>query len=119
MSAKCGVCGDRTTRLGDGTLVIRHLEDCPERPVSADTEATKADSEYGDEMTRLLHSTDDAMVWAVEWCKVARRLSGEGRSLIDEGWMVGWFANAMETAKRIDRERRAAVVETPTGEEPK
>lgn len=58
-----------------------------------------------DELTRKLHATDDAMVWAIEWCKVAERLSDEGQPIIDEGWMVGWFANAIEVAKRIDRER--------------
>lgn len=32
MSARCGICGDTTRPLGDGTLVIHHLDDCPERP---------------------------------------------------------------------------------------
>ncbi len=74
------------------------------------------DGEYGDEVTRRLHETDDARVWAREWCRIARDLIGyKGGSeidealiedkLLDEGWMIGWFANAIETGKRIDRER--------------
>lgn len=51
------------------------------------------------EVVKRLHSTTDAYVWAEEWCKVARRLQAEGEDLVDEGWMIGWFANAIETAK--------------------
>lgn len=43
-----------------------------------------------------LLSTDDAQVWAREFVA----LHGG-----DEGLMIGWFANAIETAKRIERER--------------
>lgn len=50
--------------------------------------------------TDELLSTTDAMVWAREWVRIATRLQAEGQSLLDEGWMVGWFANAMETARR-------------------
>jgi hypothetical protein len=42
--------------------------------------------------------TTDAMVWAQEWCKVARQIATREQSwaaLDDEGWMVGWFANAI------------------------
>lgn len=64
-----------------------------------------ADEEYGDEVTRRLHETDDAQVWAREWCSIARQIVDSGGQLIDEGWMIGWFANAIEVAKRIDRDR--------------
>lgn len=43
-----------------------------------------------------LYSTDNAAVWAGEFVA----LHGG-----DEGLMIGWFANAIETAKRIDRDR--------------
>ncbi len=51
----------------------------------------------------VLYATDDAMIWAEEWCKVAREIAAadDGREVIDEGWMVGWYANAMETAKQL------------------
>lgn len=59
-------------------------------------------------LERRLYSTDDAMVWAEEWCKIARQIEAadDGRKVIDEGWMVTWFANAMQTA--IDHYKRRA-----------
>lgn len=52
-----------------------------------------------DQVALKLLSTTDAQVWAEEWCKIATRLSNEGEKLIDEGWMVTWFANAIETGR--------------------
>ncbi len=46
-----------------------------------------------------LHATTDAQVWAKAWCETATIAVGEGRSLIDEGWMIGWFANAIEAGR--------------------
>lgn len=43
----------------------------------------------------LLRTTTDASVWAAEFCKV--------QPDVDEGLMIGWFANAIETAKTIGR----------------
>lgn len=60
-----------------------------------------------DETTRRLHGTTDAMVWAQEWCRIAREIEVGGGSAIDEGWMVGWFANAMEIAAAFQRRRIA------------
>lgn len=50
------------------------------------------------ERTKLLHATDSAAVWAEEWCKVAREITVRDgwTALLDEGWMIGWFANAIE-----------------------
>jgi hypothetical protein len=46
-----------------------------------------------------LRAAPDARVWANEWCKAAREIEAGGDGLvIDEGWMIGWFANAMELA---------------------
>jgi|Laugrespbdmm15sd_2_1035082.scaffolds.fasta_scaffold16843_6 hypothetical protein len=39
-----------------------------------------------------LNATTDAAVWASEFNSVAQRL---GYSPMDEGWLIGWFANAM------------------------
>ncbi len=39
----------------------------------------------------------DAQDWAADFCKIATNLdyrNAEG-SPIDEGWMIGWFANAL------------------------
>lgn len=52
-----------------------------------------------DEVTQRLYATTDAMVWAQEWCKIAREIQARGDEIIDEGWMVGWFANAMCVAE--------------------
>lgn len=38
---------------------------------------------------------DDAVKWAAEFCKTARDLGVVG---LDEGWVIGWFANAIETS---------------------
>ena len=44
-----------------------------------------------------LHSTTDARVWAQEWCRIARDIEAtdDDRRVIDEGWMIAWFANAI------------------------
>ena len=42
-----------------------------------------------------LFSTTDAAVWAEEFAKVAPG--------VDKGFMIGWFANAIETAKDFGR----------------
>lgn len=44
--------------------------------------------------TGRLYASTDAMVWAEEFQKVV-----DSGVTIDEGLMVGWFANAIETAK--------------------
>jgi hypothetical protein len=44
----------------------------------------------------MLLSTTDASVWAREFCAIAGTL---GHPNIDEGWMIGWFANAMAAQK--------------------
>ena len=36
---------------------------------------------------------DDAAKWAAAFCEIAASLGHKG---IDEGWMIGWFANAIE-----------------------
>lgn len=58
-----------------------------------------------DARTKRLYATTDAQVWAKEWCEVAREIveADDGRALIDEGWMIGWFANAMEITKMHER----------------
>lgn len=57
-----------------------------------------ADESYGDELTRKLHGTTDAAVWAEAF--LARfRLATVGDRVLDEGTMIGWFANAIEVGR--------------------
>lgn len=46
-----------------------------------------------DEMVKKLYSTTNAMVWAEEFNKVQKELYWFE---VDEGWLLGWFANAIE-----------------------
>ena len=50
---------------------------------------------------KQLYATTDAAVWAKEWCKIARKIAAadDDREVIDEGWMITWFANAMCVAE--------------------
>lgn len=47
--------------------------------------------------------TTDAMVWAHEWCRIAREIeqSDDDRQVIDEGWMVSWFASAIAAGEKF------------------
>lgn len=45
---------------------------------------------------------DDASKWAAAFCQYAKKLGHEG---IDEGWMIGWFANAIEHGADVKRQR--------------
>jgi len=49
----------------------------------------------------ILACGDDAGMWASAFCQTATKLGMD----IDEGWMIGWFANAIEAAwtKRMQR----------------
>ena len=51
-----------------------------------------------------LMGTTDAMVWAEEFCRIFNGEvvggDGTGEAVVDEGLMVGWFANAMALAER-------------------
>jgi len=42
----------------------------------------------------------DAAKWAAEFRKTAINL---GYSDMDEGWLISWFANAIETARQSER----------------
>lgn len=57
------------------------------------------------ELENTLLSTDDAQVWAEEFCRIfnGRTIVGEDTGgtddeFVDLGTMTGWFANAMQTA---------------------
>lgn len=57
-----------------------------------------------------LHQTMDAAIWAKEFCRIADNL---GHKNIDEGWMVGWFANAIMVG--YDRGRGVSPTILPDG----
>lgn len=48
----------------------------------------------------------DAAKWAAEFRQTAIRL---GYGDMDEGWLIGWFANAIEHARAVDRWAREAA----------
>lgn len=45
---------------------------------------------------------DDGAAWAAAYCQHAKKLGID----VDEGWMIGWFANAIEASWEA-RTRRA------------
>ena len=49
---------------------------------------------------------DDAEKWAAAFCQIAAKLGHTG---IDEGWMISWFANAIEHSSDVRRWRREAA----------
>jgi hypothetical protein len=65
-------------------------------------------------LERTLLGTDDAMIWAQEFCRIfdGKMIAAEEADdtarvpAVDPGTMVGWFANAMQTAVNV-YERRA------------
>lgn len=46
----------------------------------------------------LAYCRDDATKWAEAFCFTAKRTYGLD---IDEGWMIGWFANAIEHSQDV------------------
>lgn len=69
--------------------------------------AVPAGESDGDLLGRL---RDDAALWAAEFRATALRL---GYSDMDEGWLIGWFANAIENTEITRRGRWAAPVSPP------
>ena len=72
------------------------------------------DSPDNQRLTHLLLNTPDAMTWAEQFC-----LQFDGRTVcvieseqnVDPGLMVGWFANAMQTAINFYERRRLGAKE--------
>ncbi len=52
--------------------------------------------------TGRLLGTTDAAVWASEFMRIKHEIetANDGRLTDDEGWMIGWFANAIETGRQ-------------------
>lgn len=62
---------------------------------------------------KFLYNTDKADVWAEAFMKVF----GDRLETINEGTMISWFANAMETAKRLNGVYSYGVVLPDLGNE--
>lgn len=62
--------------------------------------------------TMLREVADNAQKWAEAFCQHAKKL---GHGDIDEGWMVAWFANAVEHSSDVRRWRKAEE-KPPAGE---
>jgi len=52
----------------------------------------------------------DAQIWASEWVAKAAlilaRTNNDSLALLDEGWMIGWFANAIEAGRMAGRDEK-------------
>jgi hypothetical protein len=72
-------------------------------PAMSDQQNVTSDYTKMDGSMLLQHLRDDAMSWAVAFNQHAVKL---GYSSMDEGWLVGWFANAIEHSSAV-RERRS------------
>lgn len=58
------------------------------------------------DLSKRLYETTDAAVWAAEFMKVYNsKFRVQVGELLDEGWMISWFANAIEIAKSHERRR--------------
>jgi hypothetical protein len=58
-------------------------------------------------VTNMLMNTDDAAVWAREFMRIIDPRS----NVIDEGVMIGWFANAMQAGINQYERRRLRAAE--------
>ncbi|MET0786528.1 MAG: hypothetical protein ABWY25_07480 [Paenisporosarcina sp.] len=64
---------------------------------------------------RMLQSTDDATLWATEFCRLfdGRVVTmADSEDQVDQGLMVGWFSNAMQAGiNQYERQRSRAADE--------
>jgi hypothetical protein len=71
-----------------------------------DTEVSHEDQTDPPRRGNTLLDTDDAMVWAEEFVRIfTGKVVGPDWDL-DEGLMVGWFANAMAVGEHFHRDRQ-------------
>jgi hypothetical protein len=63
------------------------------------------------ERTERLRQTTDVTEWAKEWVANAAlmvaRSNGDPLVLLDEGWMIGWFANYAQACNDLAYQQRA------------
>lgn len=59
----------------------------------------------GDSLVDPSELGTDAAKWAAAWAQTAIGLVARGEPIIDEGWMIGWFANAMAQVEMAARSK--------------
>lgn len=84
---------EEARRLVEGTMIRGPWKRFPmnsrqNRPIAADP--------YGNSTNFLEEAGTDAVKWAKEWLRIYDQLPEEK---IDEAWMIGWFANAIEAGR--------------------
>lgn len=96
-----------TMAMLEGEWLIKGTENefypCPDTVITTkyDTIPTPLSQDDHADISARLHSSNDAVLWAKEFCLI--------NPTMDEGTMIGWFANAFQTA--IDIPRNLAVME--------
>jgi len=76
---------------------------CKPSKMNVDIGSVRREKGFSDREKQIdLLATNDAMVWAVEFCKTKKKINWSLED-IDEGLMVGWFANAMAAQEFADK----------------
>jgi hypothetical protein len=95
----CTLCGTK------GLTAAQANEPCPNpNKISSDDALLGAITGDGDTLRRM---GDDAAKWAAEFVKTATRLGHPG---LDEDWVRGWFANAIEHSTDIRTSKRSEAI---------
>jgi hypothetical protein len=79
------------TLTGSDRVVLYRADDPISDPAPEDEPPTSG----SDNLAKLLHGTTDASTWAHEFVLIHGG---------DEGLMIGWFANAIETGRMAERQ---------------
>lgn len=58
-----------------------------------------------DESNLLRALSDDASVWTKAFVQHAKKVEARGEDPLDEGWLITWFANAIEHSSDVRRWR--------------
>lgn len=55
------------------------------------------------ESEKRLLSTTDAVVWTNEFIRIAQERVDRDEDVLDWGWLISWFANAIEVGREAGR----------------
>lgn len=94
-----------TIEIEEGVFVPRKAAGHPLPHVSQQSDKSGEEEEV--DIVKRLHSTTDASVWAHEFNKAFAQMH-EGCEL-DEGWLIGWFANAIEIGRDAGKAQSSAI----------
>jgi dATP/dGTP diphosphohydrolase, N-terminal len=102
----CAICNlgppSHVLGIADSTYNIRDYLKRVEVPEDADAGRIQ---EQEEDPTRILHSTTDATIWS----RYFMQIFGDKKEEIDEGLMIGWFANAFGTAEMHMQKEEQAI----------